>query len=108
MLRQSAGTIVNVASIAAKRALPARPSTRRTKAGLFGFSRVLAEELRNNRRARRRAHAARSTRRSGHVRGSPPRDKCAARGRRAGGRADAALPPHASLEELTLLPPCIL
>src|SRR2546427_13194272 len=46
MLRQGEGTIVNVASIAAKRALPGSAVYTATKAGLLRFCRVLAEEQR--------------------------------------------------------------
>src|SRR5207244_5945992 len=45
MLRQGEGTIVNVASIAAKRALPGSAVYTATKAGARGFSRVLAGGL---------------------------------------------------------------
>lgn len=46
MRRQRSGTILNVASIAAKRALPGGAVYAATKAGIAQFSRVLAEELR--------------------------------------------------------------
>lgn len=46
MLAQGGGTIVNVASIAATRPIPGAAAYAATKAGLIGFSRVLAEELR--------------------------------------------------------------
>src|SRR2546425_12174834 len=46
MLRQGEGTIVNVASIAAKRALPGSADYTATKAGLPRFTPVLAQGLR--------------------------------------------------------------
>lgn len=46
MTRQGGGTILNVASVAAKRAVPGTAAYTATKAGVIGFSRVLAEELR--------------------------------------------------------------
>jgi short-subunit dehydrogenase len=46
MLAQGSGTIINVASITAKRAIPGAAAYSATKAGVLGWSRVLAEELR--------------------------------------------------------------
>jgi NADP-dependent 3-hydroxy acid dehydrogenase YdfG len=46
MLAQGRGTIINVASIAASRAIPGAAAYTATKAGVVGWSRVLAEELR--------------------------------------------------------------
>jgi len=46
MLAQGRGTIINVASIAANRPIPGAAVYTATKAGIIGFSRVLAEELR--------------------------------------------------------------
>ncbi len=46
MIRQRRGTIINIASIAAQRAIPGAAVYTATKAGVVGFSRVLAEELR--------------------------------------------------------------
>jgi short-subunit dehydrogenase len=106
MLRQGEGTIVNVASIAAKRALPGSAVYTATKAGLFGFSRVLAEELRNSGvRVGVLMPGAVDTPLWDTLAGSPPRDKML----RPEDVARAAvlmagLPPHAVLEELTLLP----
>ena len=106
MLRQGEGTIVNVASIAAKRALPGSAVYTATKAGLFGFSRVLAEELRNSGvRVGVLLPGAVDTPLWDTLAGSPPRDKML----RPEDVARAAvlmagLPPHAVLEELTLLP----
>ncbi len=46
MLRQRSGTILNIASIAASRPIAGTAAYTATKAGVLGFSRVLAEELR--------------------------------------------------------------
>ena len=106
MMRQGSGTIVNVASIAAKRALPGSAVYTATKAGLFGFSRVLAEELRSTGvRVGVLMPGAVDTPLWNTLGGSPPRDKML----RPEDVARAAvlmasLPPHAVLEELTLLP----
>jgi NADP-dependent 3-hydroxy acid dehydrogenase YdfG len=106
MLRQASGTIVNIASIAAKRALPGSAVYTATKAGLFGFSRVLAEELRNTGvRVGVLMPGAVDTPLWDTLGGSPPREKML----RPEDVARAAvlmavLPPHAVLEELTLLP----
>jgi NADP-dependent 3-hydroxy acid dehydrogenase YdfG len=106
MLRQRAGTILNVASIAAKRALPGSAVYTATKAGLVGFSRVLAEELRGTGvRVGVLLPGAVDTPLWDTLAGSPPRERMlrpedVARA----AMLMAALPPHASLEELTLLP----
>jgi NADP-dependent 3-hydroxy acid dehydrogenase YdfG len=106
MLRQASGTIINIASIAAKRALPGSAVYTATKAGLFGFSRVLAEELRNTGvRVGVLMPGAVDTPLWDTLGGSPPREKMLRPEDVA--RAAvlmAALPPHAVLEELTLLP----
>ena len=106
MLRQASGTIINIASIAAKRALPGSAVYTATKAGLFGFSRVLAEELRNTGvRVGVLMPGAVDTPLWDALGGSPPREKMLRPEDVA--RAAvlmAALPPHAVLEELTLLP----
>jgi NADP-dependent 3-hydroxy acid dehydrogenase YdfG len=106
MLRQASGTIINVASIAAKRALPGSAVYTATKAGLFGFSRVLAEELRDTGvRVGVLMPGAVDTPLWDTLAGSPPREKMLRPEDVA--RAAvlmAALPPHAVLEELTLLP----
>jgi NADP-dependent 3-hydroxy acid dehydrogenase YdfG len=106
MIRQRAGTILNVSSIATKRALPGSAVYTASKAAVEGFSRVLAEEL--------RAHGVRvgvlvpgavDTPIWDTLGATPPRDKMLRPEDVA--RAAvlmAALPPHASLEELTLLP----
>lgn len=48
MLRQRRGLIINVSSIAAKRAIPGAAVYAATKAGVLVFSRVLAEEVRGD------------------------------------------------------------
>jgi 3-oxoacyl-[acyl-carrier protein] reductase len=106
MMRQGSGIIINVASIAAKRALPGSAVYTATKAGLFGFSRVLAEELRTTGvRVGVLMPGAVDTPLWDTLGGSPPRDKML----RPEDVARAAvlmasLPAHAVLEELTLLP----
>ena len=106
MMRQHSGTILTVASIAAKRALPGSAVYTATKMAVIGFSRVLAEEM--------RAHGVRvgvlvpgavDTPLWDTLGAGPPREKML----RPEDVARAAvlmatLPPHASLEELTLLP----
>jgi NADP-dependent 3-hydroxy acid dehydrogenase YdfG len=106
MMRQRSGTILNVASVAAKRALPGSAVYTATKTAVIGFSRVLAEEL--------RAHGVRvgvlvpgavDTPLWDTLGAAVPREKMLRPEDVA--RAAvlmAALPPHASLEELTLLP----
>jgi NADP-dependent 3-hydroxy acid dehydrogenase YdfG len=46
MVRQGAGTIINVASVAATRPIPGAAAYGASKAGVVAWSRVLAEELR--------------------------------------------------------------
>jgi len=106
MLRQRSGMILNVSSIATKRTLPGSAAYTATKAGLESFSRVLAEELRpHGVRVGVLVPGAVDTPIWDALGGSPPRDKML----RVEDVARAAvlmatLPPHASLEELTLLP----
>ena len=106
MLRQGAGMIINVASIAAKRALPGSSVYTATKAGLFGFSRVLAEELRaSGVRVGVLMPGAVDTPLWDSLGATPPRDKML----RPEDVARAAvlmasLPAHAVMEEVTLLP----
>jgi NADP-dependent 3-hydroxy acid dehydrogenase YdfG len=106
MLRQRSGLILNIASIAAARAIPGGAAYAATKAGVVSFSRVLAEEM--------RAHGVRvgvllpgavDTPLWDSITGGPDR----ARMLRPEDVARAAvlvatLPPNAALEELTLLP----
>jgi len=106
MMRQRSGTILNLASIAAKRALPGSAVYTATKMAVIGFSRVLAEELRpHGVRVGVLVPGAVDTPLWDSLGSSPPRDKMLRPEDVA--RAAvlmAALPPHASLEELTLLP----
>ena len=106
MMRQRSGTILNLASIAAKRVLPGSAVYTATKMAVIGFSRVLAEELRpHGVRVGVLVPGAVDTPLWDTLGSSPPRDKMLRPEDVA--RAAvlmAALPPHASLEELTLLP----
>jgi NADP-dependent 3-hydroxy acid dehydrogenase YdfG len=106
MMRQRAGTILNVGSIASKRALPGSAVYTASKVAVDGFSRVLAEELRpHGVRVGVLVAGAVDTPLWDTLGAAPPRDKML----RPEDVARAAvlmvtLPPHASLEELTLLP----
>jgi NADP-dependent 3-hydroxy acid dehydrogenase YdfG len=106
MLRQRSGTILNVGSIASKRALPGSAVYTATKTAIDAFSRVLAEELRpHGVRVGVLVAGAVDTPLWDSLGSSPPREKML----RPEDVARAALlmatlPPHASLEELTLLP----
>jgi NADP-dependent 3-hydroxy acid dehydrogenase YdfG len=106
MLRQRSGTILNVSSIAAKRALPNSAVYTATKAGLGAFSRVLAEELRGTGvRVGVLVPGAVDTPLWDTLGTTPPRERMLS----IDDVARAAvlmvtLPPNASLEELTLLP----
>ena len=106
MIRQRSGTILNLSSIASKRALPGSAVYTASKAGLDAFSRVLAEEMRpHGVRVGVLVPGAVDTPIWDAMGSTPPRDKML----RPEDVARAALlmvtlPPHASLEELTLLP----
>jgi len=106
MIRQRSGLILNVSSIATKRALPGSAVYTATKAALESFSRVLAEELRpHGVRVGVLVPGAVDTPIWDALGASPPREKML----KAEDVARAAvlmatLPPRASLEELTLLP----
>jgi NADP-dependent 3-hydroxy acid dehydrogenase YdfG len=106
MIRQRSGTILNLSSIASRRALPGSAVYTATKAGLEAFSRVLAEELRpHGVRVGVLVPGAVDTPIWDAMGSTPPRDKML----RPEDVARAAvlmatLPPHATLEELTLLP----
>lgn len=106
MLRQRRGTIINVASIAARRPIAGAAVYSATKAGVVAFSRVLAEELRaDGVRVGVVLPGAVDTPLWDSIPGGPDR----ARMLRPEDVARAvvlmaALPPHASLEDLTLLP----
>ena len=106
MMRQRSGLILNLSSIASKRALPGSAVYTATKAGVEAFSRVLAEEMRpNGVRVGVLIPGAVDTPIWDAMGAAPPREKML----RAEDVARAAvlmatLPPNASLEELTLLP----
>jgi NADP-dependent 3-hydroxy acid dehydrogenase YdfG len=106
MTRQRRGTIINIASVAAQRAIPGAAVYTATKAGVIGFSRVLAEELRGDGvRVGVLVPGAVDTPLWDAIANPPDR----ARMLRPEDVARAAvlmasLPPGASLEELTLLP----
>lgn len=106
MIARRRGTIINVVSVAAKRAIPACSAYAASKHGVLGLTQVLAEEL--------RAHGVRvgalvpgavDTTLWDQVPNPPDRGRML----RPEDVAEAAvlmasLPPGASLEELTLLP----
>jgi NADP-dependent 3-hydroxy acid dehydrogenase YdfG len=106
MVRQHRGTIINVASVAAQRAIPGAAVYTATKAAVVGFSRVLAEELRaEGVRVGVLVPGAVDTPLWDAIPNSPDRGRML----RPEDVARAAvlmasLPPGASLEELTLLP----
>jgi NADP-dependent 3-hydroxy acid dehydrogenase YdfG len=106
MIRQRSGTILNLSSIASKRALPGSAVYTASKAGLEAFSRVLAEEVRpHGIRVGVLVPGAVDTPIWDAMGTTPPRDKML----RPEDVARAAvlmvtLPPHAALEELTLMP----
>jgi NADP-dependent 3-hydroxy acid dehydrogenase YdfG len=106
MIRQRRGTIINVASVAAQRAIPGAAVYTASKAGVVGFSRVLAEELRSEGvRVGVLVPGAVDTPLWDAIPGSPDRSRML----RPADVARAAvlmasLPPGAALEELTLLP----
>lgn len=106
MIRQRRGTIINVASVAVRRAIPGAAVYTATKAGVVGFSRVLAEELRaEGVRVGVLVPGAVDTPLWDAIPNSPDRGRML----RSEDVARAAvlmasLPPGASLEELTLLP----
>jgi NADP-dependent 3-hydroxy acid dehydrogenase YdfG len=106
MLRQRSGMILNVGSIASKRALPGSAVYTATKTAVDAFSRVLAEELRpHGVRVGVLVAGAVDTPLWDSMGASPSREKML----RPEDVARAAvlmatLPPHAALEELTLLP----
>jgi NADP-dependent 3-hydroxy acid dehydrogenase YdfG len=106
MMRQRSGTILNVGSIASKRALSGSAVYTATKTAVDAFSRVLAEEMRpHGVRVGVLVAGAVDTPLWDTLGSSPPRDKMLRPEDVA--RAAvlmAALPPRASLEELTLLP----
>jgi NADP-dependent 3-hydroxy acid dehydrogenase YdfG len=106
MMRQRSGTILNVASIAAKRVLPGSAAYSATKAGVVAWSRVLADEMRpHGVRVGVLIPGAVDTPLWDTLPGGPARERML----RPEDVARAAvlmasLPPSASLEELTLMP----
>jgi len=106
MIRQRRGTIINIASVAAQRAIPGAAVYTATKAGVVGFSRVLAEELRADHvRVGVLVPGAVDTPLWDSI-GNPPDRSRMLRPEDVARAAVlmASLPPGASLEELTLLP----
>jgi hypothetical protein len=106
MLRQRQGTIVNIASIAASRPIPGTAAYSAAKAGVLAFSRVLADEVRQDGvRVGVVVPGAVDTPLWEHIPNPPDRARMLA-------PEDvartvvlmAALPPRAALEEITLLP----
>jgi NADP-dependent 3-hydroxy acid dehydrogenase YdfG len=106
MIGQRAGTIINVASIAARRAIPGAAAYSATKAGVVAFSRVLAEELRGaGVRVGVLLPGAVDTPIWDAVPNPPDRAKMLRPDEvAAAALLIATLPPNATLEELTLLP----
>jgi NADP-dependent 3-hydroxy acid dehydrogenase YdfG len=106
MIRQRRGTIINIASVAAARAIPGAAAYGASKAGVVGFSRVLAEEVRSDGiRVGVLLPGAVDTPLWDTVPNPPDRSRML----RPEDVARAAvlmatLPPGAALEELTLLP----
>ena len=106
MIRQRRGTIINIASVAAQRPIAGAAVYTATKAGVVGFSRVLAEELRGDGvRVGVLIPGAVDTPLWDAIANPPDRSRML----RPEDVARAAvlmasLPPRASLEELTLLP----
>jgi NADP-dependent 3-hydroxy acid dehydrogenase YdfG len=106
MIHQRRGTILNVASIAAQRAIPGSAAYAATKAGVVAWSRVLAEELRaDGVRVGVLLPGAVDTPLWDSIAGGPDRGRML----RPEDVARAAvlmasMPPGATLEELTLLP----
>ena len=106
MLARGRGTIINVASVAAQRPIPGAAAYTATKAGVLGWSRVLAEELRaGGVRVGVLVPGAVDTPLWDAIQGGPDRGRML----RPEDVARAAvlmasLPPGAALEGLTLLP----
>lgn len=106
MMRQRRGTIINIASIAAKRAIPGGAAYAASKHAVLGLSQVLAEEMRpHGVRVGALCPGAVDTSLWDGVPKAPERSRML----RPEDVAEAALlmaslPPGASLEDLTLLP----
>jgi len=106
MLRQRRGTILNVGSVAATRAIPGAAAYSATKAGVLAWSRVLADEVRRDGvRVGVLSPGATDTPLWDAIPNPPDRARMLSPDDVA--RAAvlmASLPPGAALEELTLLP----
>ena len=106
MTAQRRGTIINVVSIVTRRAVPGWAAYTASKYGVLGFTRVLAEEMREQGvRVGALVPGAVDTSLWDRVPGAPDRSRML----RPESVAEAAvlmasLPPSAALEELTLLP----
>jgi NADP-dependent 3-hydroxy acid dehydrogenase YdfG len=105
MLHRRRGTIVSIASIAARRAIPGCAAYAASKAGLVAFSQALAEEVRPTIRVGVVLPGAVDTPLWDTLGGGPERQRML----RPEDVAQAVvlmttLPPNAALEELTLLP----
>jgi NAD(P)-dependent dehydrogenase (short-subunit alcohol dehydrogenase family) len=106
MTARRRGTIINVGSVVTSRSLTGSGAYTASKYGLLGFSRVLAEEMRpHGVRVGVLSAGATDTPLWDAMPGAPPRDRMLG----ADQVAEAALfmaglDPHATLEELTLLP----
>jgi NADP-dependent 3-hydroxy acid dehydrogenase YdfG len=106
MMRQRRGTIINIVSVAAKRAIPGAAAYAASKHAVFGLTQVLAEEMRpHGVRVGALSPGAVDTALWDTVPNPPDRSRML----RPEDVAEAALlmaslPPGASLEDLTLLP----
>lgn len=106
MMRQRRGTIINIASVAAKRAIPGGAAYTASKHAVLGLTQVLAEEMRpHGLRVGALSPGAVDTALWDAVPNPPDRSRML----RPEDVAEAALlmaslPPGASLEDLTLLP----
>jgi NAD(P)-dependent dehydrogenase (short-subunit alcohol dehydrogenase family) len=107
MMRRRRGTIINIVSVAAKRAIPGGAAYTASKHAVLGLTRVLAEEMRpHGVRVGALCPGAVDTSLWDGVPGAPERSRML----RPEDVAEAALlmaslPASASLEDLTLLPP---
>lgn len=106
MMRRGRGTIINVVSVAAKRAIPGGAAYAASKHAVLGLSRVLAEEMRpHGVRVGALCPGAVDTALWDAVPNPPPRSRMLRPEDVAGAAVlMASLPPRASLEDLTLLP----
>ena len=106
MINRRRGTIINIASLAVKRPIPGCAAYAASKHGVLGFTQALAEEMRpHGVRVGALCPGAVDTRLWDSVPNPPDRSRML----RPEDVAQAALlmaslPPHAALEELTILP----